>query len=167
MTLTKKSTIADINGAGGYIAIGRWTNGSDSSGGNYTANQGAHYAIGAPLVMPTTGTGSLACSNLMATSPTSAAGNVAPGSLQTATATLDLGTLTIKNFSATVTIGSDTAATFSKASASSGGEAFGGGVTVMTRLMGTDTTKPLIAVAYGAKLANTGDINGLVVLTCQ
>jgi hypothetical protein len=28
-------------------------------------------------------------------------------------------------------------------------------------------TKPLIAVAYGAKLPNTGDINGLVVLSCQ
>lgn len=165
-SLTKGSTIAEVNGAGGYIAIGRWTHGSDSSGGNYNANQGATYAVGAPLVM-TAGTGSLSCSALMSTAPTSATGSVAPGSLQTATATLDLTTLTLRNFSATVTIGADTAATFSKASALSGGGSFGGGVSVITRLMGTDTTKPLVAVAYGAKLANTGDINGLVVLSCQ
>src|SRR5262249_3445809 len=122
----KHSTIADINGAGGYVAIGRWTHGSDSSGGNYTANQGAHYAVGSPLTL-TTGTGSLSCTNLMATSPSSATGSVAPGSLVSATATLDLTTLSIVNFTATVTIGSDTAAIITKASAMAAGTSMGGG----------------------------------------
>ncbi|MEX3931277.1 hypothetical protein AB4Y32_05560 [Paraburkholderia phymatum] len=166
VSLTKGSTIADINGAGGYVAIGRWTHGSDSSGGNYTADQGAHYAVGTPLTL-TPGIGTLSCTNLMDTAPTSATGSVAPGSLVSATATLDLATLNLTNFSATVTIGADTAATFTKASASSSGSAMGGGVALMTRLMGNDSAKPLVAVAYGAKLTNTGDINGLVVLSCQ
>jgi hypothetical protein len=166
VSLTKGSTIADINGAGGYVAIGRWTDGSDNGGGTYNANQGSHYAVGTPLVL-TTGTGTLSCSALMSTSPTSASGNVAPGSLQSATATLDLTTLNLVNFTATVTIGTDTAASFTKASATSSGGVIGGGVALLARPMGTDATKPLIAVAYGAKLPNTGDINGLVVLSCQ
>jgi hypothetical protein len=53
-----------------------------------------------------------------------------------------------------------------KASAFANGLALGGGVSI-TRAMGSDVSKPLIAVAYGAKLANTGDVNGLVVLSCQ
>lgn len=115
VSLTKGSTIADINGAAGYVAIGRWTNGSDSSGGNYNANQGAHYAVGTPLTL-TPSTGTLSCTTLMATATTSATGSVVPGALVSATATLDLSTLNLTNFSATVTIGSDTAATFTRAS---------------------------------------------------
>ena len=166
VSLTKGSTIADINGAGGYVAIGRWTNGSDTGGGTFNANQGEHYAVGTSLVL-TPGTGTLNCSALMSTSPTSASGSVAPGSLQSATATLDLVTLNLINFTVTVTIGADKGASFTKASAPSSGGLIGGGIALLARPMGTDATKPLIAVAYGAKLANTGDINGLVVLSCQ
>lgn len=166
VALTKGSTIADVNGAGGYVAIGRWTHGSDSSGGNYNANQGAHYAVGNPLTL-TAGAGTLTCSALMSTAPTSASGSVAPGSLQSATATIDLATLSINNFTATVTIGTDNAASFTKATSMLSGSAMGGGVTLVTQLMGNDATKPLVAVAYGAHLANTGEINGLVVLSCQ
>ncbi|EUC12597.1 hypothetical protein [Paraburkholderia hospita] len=166
ISLTKHSTIADVNGVGGYVGIGRWTHGSDSSGGNYTANQGAHYAVGSPLTL-TTSAGSLSCTNLMATSPSSATGSVAPGSLVSATATLDLTTLSLVNFNATVTIGSDTAATITKASAMAAGTSMGGGVTTASQPMGNDITKPLLAVAYGAHLPNTGDVNGLVVLACQ
>jgi len=166
VSLTKGSTISEVGGVGGYVAVGRWTKGSDSSGGNYNANQGAHYAIGSALTL-TQGTQSLSCSALLSTSPTSVSGSVSPGSLVAATATLNMSTLSLTNFSATVSIGTDTNATFTKASAPAGGEAFGGGVTVITRAMGSDPTKPLVAVAYGAHLPNTGDINGLVVLSCS
>ncbi|MGZ2749901.1 hypothetical protein [Burkholderia stagnalis] len=166
VSLTKGSTIADINGAGGYIAIGRWTHGSDSSGGSYTANQGAHYAIGTPLTL-SPGTGSLSCSNVMATSPASTLGNVAPGTLVSASASLDLASLTLKNFVANVKIGADTGGVITVASVPTGGEAFGGGTSFLARTMGSDSSKPLVAIAYGAKLPNTGDINGLVVLSCH
>lgn len=164
--LTKGSTIADINGAGGFIAIGRWTKGSDTSGGNYTVNQGGIYAVGNPLTL-TAGTGTLACSSAMATSPTSVAGSVAPGTLTAATATFDKATLMLTNFSATVTIGSDVNATFTKASLSPKGLQMGGGLATMAEPMGNDASKPFIAIAYGAKLPNTGDISGVVVLSCQ
>lgn len=168
ISLNKGGTIADINGTGGYIAIGRWTNGSDTSGGTYNANQGATYAVGTPLTLTAAaGAGTLSCTSLMATSPSAANGSVAPGSFGSATAILDLSTLNLNNFTATVTIGSDTNASFSKASATSGGMSGGSGVTLLTRVMGTNAAKPLVAVAYGAKLTNTGDINGLVVLQCQ
>lgn len=166
VALTKGSTIAEVNGTGGYVAIGRWTHGSDSSGGNYNANQGAHYAVGNPLTL-TAGAGTLTCNALMSTAPVSASGSVAPGSLQSATAAIDLSTLSLNNFTATVTIGTDNAASFTKPTSMLSGSAMGGGVTLVTQLMGNDATKPLVAVAYGAHLANTGEINGLVVLSCQ
>jgi hypothetical protein len=156
--LTKGSTIADI--------IGRWTKGSDTGGGNYNANQGGIYAVGNPLTL-TAGAGTLACSAAMSTSPTSVSGSVAPGTLTAATATFNKATLMLTNFSATVTIGSDVNATFAKASISPQGVQLGGGMNTMAEPMGNDPTKPFIALAYGAKLTNTGDISGLVVLSCQ
>ena len=164
--LTKGSTIADINGAGGYIAVGRWTKGSDTGGGNYTVNQGGVYAVGNPLTLAA-GTGTLACSAAMSTSPTSVSGSVAPGTLTAATATFNKATLMLTNFSATVTIGSDVNATFTKTSVSPQGLQMGGGMATMAEPMGNDPTKPFIALAYGVKLTNTGDISGLVVLSCQ
>lgn len=166
ISLTKGSTIADINGAGGYIAIGRWTHGSDSSGGNYNENQGAHYAVGTHLTL-TRSSGTLGCSLLMATSPTSVSGSVAPGTLKAATATLDLASLNLQNFSATVAIGSDTAGTISQASMFADGGNFLTGGAFLVQTMGTDSTRPLVVIAYGAKLPNTGDINGLMVLSCK
>jgi hypothetical protein len=166
INLTEKSTIADINGIGGYVAIGRWTKGSDSSGGNYNANQGGVYAVGNPLTL-TAGSGTLACSAVMSTSPTSFSGNVAPGTLSSATATLDMTTLTLTNFAATVTIGSDVGASFTKASIPLKGVAIGGGMTTVTETVGNDPSKPLVALAYGVQLPSTGDINGMVVLSCH
>jgi hypothetical protein len=164
--LTKGSTIADINGTGGFIAIGRWTKGSDTSGGNYTANQGGIYIVGNPLTL-TAGTGTLACSAAMSTSPTSISGNTAVGTLKAATATFDKATLMLTNFSATVTIGSDVNATFTKASVSPTGLQTGGGIATMAEPMGNDASKPFIALAYGVNLPNTGDVSGVVVLSCQ
>ncbi|CAB3681000.1 hypothetical protein [Trinickia soli] len=166
VTLTKGGTIADINGAGGYVAIGRWTQGSDSSGGNYTANQGGTYVVGNPLTLTAT-SGTLSCSALMSTSPTAVTGSVAPGKLSAATATLDLSTMKLSNLSATVTIGSDVNATIAQSSVTAKGMQFSNGFTAMAEPMGNDASKPLIALAYGTKLTNTGDINGVIVFACQ
>lgn len=166
VTFTKGGTIADINGAGGYIAIGRWTHGSDTSGGAYTPYQGGTYVVGNPLTL-TAGSGTLACSAAMSTSPTSVTGSVAPGTLTAATATLDMSTLTLTNFSATITIGSDANATITQSSVTTKGLQMSNGFTAMAQPMGNDATKPLIALAYGTKLTNTGDITGVVVLACQ
>ncbi|WP_310633910.1 hypothetical protein [Paraburkholderia sp.] len=166
IVLTKHSTIADLNGAGNYIAIGRWTAGSDSSGGNYTANQGAVYAVGNPLTLTQT-SGTMTCVNVMATSPASATGSVAPGSLLSATATIDLSSRTLQNFAATVSIGSDSGATITKTSAALTGGSMGSGANLMVEPMGNDAAHPLVAVAYAGKLTNTGDVNGLVVLSCN
>ena len=42
----------------------------------------------------------------------------------------------------------------------------GGGMNVMSRLMGNDATHPPIAIVSAAKLPNTGDVTGAVVLAC-
>ncbi|WP_244131263.1 hypothetical protein [Burkholderia gladioli] len=166
LVLSKGSTIADIGGVSGVVAVGRWTAGSDSQGGNYTVNQGAPYAVGMPLTV-SPGTGTKTCSAIVSTSPSSATGNVSPGKLNSATATLDMATLQVNNFTANVTIGSDTAATITKTGFPVGGVSMGGGVSVITRFMGIDVNNPLIAIGYAGKLATTGDVNGLVVLSCS
>lgn len=166
VTLSKGGTIADINGAGGYVAIGRWTHGADTSGGNYTANQGGTYVVGNPLTLTAT-SGTLSCSALMSTSPTSVTGSVAPGKLSAATATLDLSTLKLNNLSATVTIGSDVNATITQSSVTAKGMQMSNGFTAMAEPVGNDASKPLIALAYGTKLTNTGDIAGVIVFACQ
>ena len=166
VSLTSQGVIADIAGTGGYVAIGRWTNGSDSGGGNFNANQGAHYVVGNPLKLQS-GTGTLACTSAFATKPTAVSGNTAPGTLVSATGTLDLATLTVKDFKVTVTIGSDTEASATKASALAGGQSMGGGMNVMTQVVGADAAHPLLGILYAAKLPNTGDVNGAVVLACN
>lgn len=167
VSLTSKGTIADITGTGGYVAIGRWTNGSDSGGGSFNANQGAHYVVGNPLKLQSGGTGTLACTGALATSPTAVSGNTAPGKLVSATGTLDLATLTVKDFKVTVTIGSDTEASATKATFSTGGQSMGGGMNVMAQMIGADAAHPMLGILYAAKLPNTGDVNGAVVLACN
>lgn len=163
--LSDNGTISDVAGVGGFVAIGRWTNGSDTTGGTYNANQGAAYAVGTPLTL-TASSGTLSCSKALATSPVSTSGSVAPGSLTAATATLDLATLTLSSFSATVAIGADSAFTFISSQVALNQVQSGGGNTFVSRVMGNDATKPVIAVSYGTHATSTGDINGLVVLTC-
>lgn len=165
-TLTPGSTIADINGVGGYIAIGRWTAGSDSQAGTYNANQGAVYAVGNPLTL-SANTGTMACTDLMATSPASASGNVAPGTLNSATATLDLSTRQLSALNMTFTIGSDSAAPITRTNVPAAGGQLTAGFSSFADVMGNDATKPLIALAYAVKLPSTGNVNGLVVLSCQ
>ena len=68
-------------------------------------NQGATCAVGSPLML-TAGTGTMACRNIKATAPATVAGGVSPGTLNSATATLDLASLTLKDLNINVSIGS-------------------------------------------------------------
>ncbi|TCK31774.1 hypothetical protein B0G84_8828 [Paraburkholderia sp. BL8N3] len=165
VTLNQPGVIADVNGYGGFISVGRWSKSSDSSGGTYNVNQGAPYAIGNPLTL-TAGTGTLNCTRYFNTAPTAVNGNVGQGTLNAATATLDLSTLTLTNLAFNVSIGSDQSYAFTSASASLNGMSSGNGATFITRVMGSDVNAPLVAVAYGTSAPTSGDINGLVVLSC-
>lgn len=165
VTLNQPGVVADVNGYGGFVSVGRWSKSSDSSGGTYNVNQGAPYAIGNPLTLAA-GTGTLNCTRYFDTAPTAVNGNIGQGTLNSATATLDLATLTLTNLTLNVTIGSDQSYAFTGVSASLNGTTSGGGTTFITRVMGSDVNAPLVAVAYGANATTSGDINGLVVLSC-
>ncbi|WP_035534236.1 hypothetical protein [Paraburkholderia sacchari] len=165
VTLNKPGVIADVNGYGGFVSIGRWTKSSDTSGGTYNVNQGAPYAIGNPLTL-TAGTGTLNCTRYFNTAPTAVNGNVGQGTLNSATATLDLSTLTLSNLAFNVSIGSDQSYAFTGATASLNGMSSGNGATFITRVMGSDVNAPLVAVAFGTNAPTSGGINGLVILSC-
>lgn len=164
-TIKETGSVYEIGGVGGTFAIGRWTDGSDTSGGTYNKNQGATYAVGSPLTL-TAGTGSMTCQNVKATAPVTVAGSVSPGTLNSATATLDLASLTLKSLNINVSIGSDQYYVVNGTTDYPiGSMTSGGGVTVSTVAMGT-ADSPYIAIAYGAHATTSGDFNGMVVLNC-
>jgi hypothetical protein len=163
--IKETGSVYEIGGVGGTFAIGRWTDGSDTSGGTYNKNQGATYAIGSPLTL-TAGTGTMACQNVKATAPATVAGSVTPGTLNSATATLDLASLTLKNLNINVSIGSDQFYVINgTTNYTIGAMTSAGGVTVSARAMGT-ADNPYVAIAYGAHATTSGDFNGMVVLSC-
>ncbi|WP_174910651.1 hypothetical protein [Burkholderia diffusa] len=171
-TLTK-GIVTDIAG-NGDIAIGRWADGADSAGATYNANQGQVWAIGVPVAIDTTSPVQMQCSLAFATRPTSTDGNTAPGSLNGATATLTSGTDTFGNPTINYTlnlqysIGSDQNQSFVGSSAigltelSSKTKS-----TLMSTVMGPDAKQPYLVVSYGIPAATTGNINGLVALSCK
>ncbi|AWU98433.1 hypothetical protein DM992_01785 [Burkholderia sp. JP2-270] len=167
-----KGIVTDLAG-NGAIAIGRWADGADSSGAAYNANQGQVWAIGVPVAIDTTSPVQMQCSLAFATRPTSADGNTAPGSLNGATATLTTGTDTFNpaiNYTLNLqySIGSDQNQSFVGTSAigltelSSKTKS-----TLMSTVMGTDAKQPYLVVSYGIPAATTGNINGLVALSCK
>ncbi|WP_107309951.1 hypothetical protein [Burkholderia metallica] len=171
-TLTK-GIVTDIAG-NGEIAIGRWADGADSAGATYNANQGQVWAVGAPVAIDATSPVQMQCSLAFATRPTSADGNTAPGSLNSATATLTNGTDSLGKPAINYTldlqysIGSDQNQSFV-------GTAMVGLTelksktrsTLMSTAMGTDAKQPYLVVSYGIPAATTGNINGLVALSCK
>ncbi|QTO44870.1 hypothetical protein [Burkholderia latens] len=171
-TLTK-GTVTDLAG-NGSIAIGRWADGADSSGASYNANQGQAWAVGVPVAIDASAPVQMQCSLAFATRPTPTDGNTAPGSLNGATATLTSGTDTFGNPGINYTlnlqysIGSDRDQTFV------GTSAIGSTVlsaktrsSLMSTVMGPDAKQPYLVVSYGIPAATTGNINGLVALSCK
>ncbi|MGT2512813.1 hypothetical protein [Cupriavidus basilensis] len=93
--------IVDVTGNGDF-AIGRWTDGS-SSVGSFSVNQSAHYVVGKPLALApnlTVGAPDIKanCTSIASTRPTAVSGNFAPGTLNSATATVDLTFATLDSF---------------------------------------------------------------------
>ncbi|KWF29864.1 hypothetical protein [Burkholderia pseudomultivorans] len=171
-TLTK-GVVTDLAG-NGDIAIGRWADGADSSGATYNANQGQVWAVGVPVAIDVTSPVQMQCSLAFATRPTSADGNTAPGSLTGATATLTSGTDTFGNTAINYTlnlqysIGSDQNQSFAGTSSvgltelSSKTKS-----TLMSTVMGSNAKQPYLIVSYGIPATTTGNINGLVALSCK
>lgn len=160
-------TIADVAGNGNY-AIGRWTNGTTSQG-NISVNQGAHYVVGKPLALPRTPgpTANLVCSLLTSTSPTAVSGNFPSGKVNNATAQISLGGPGIDTLTIDVAIGSDTHATATATGAPITGVSLSAAGTFQIETLGTDVTKPLLAVGYTITSPSSGDVSGVVVLQCQ
>lgn len=158
--------VEDVAGSDGVVAIGRWSDGSNSLGDAYNENQGAVYAVGNPLTL-TRSAGTLSCRMVHATQPTSLAGNVPSGKLNSAVGTLDLGTLQFANVALDVSIGSDQNYAIAMGGLTLGRLSVRQGLSTVSIAMGAEVTQPYIALAYAADLPQTGGINGLVVLKCE
>nr|WP_315595567.1 hypothetical protein [uncultured Cupriavidus sp.] len=166
-------TVADLAGNGAF-ALGRWTNGATSQG-NVSVNQGSHYVVGTPLtVTPDLTVGApdvkASCTLAAATQPTAVSGNFPVGKLNAATATVGLTFATLDSFSLDVAIGSDTHITSSITSAPLKGVSLGTASTPGTYLiqtLGTDAKKPFLAIGYTIPTPSSGDVSGVVVLSCQ
>ncbi|WP_179402880.1 hypothetical protein [Burkholderia guangdongensis] len=166
-------TITDIAGNGQY-AIGRWTAGSDSAGHTYAANQGQVWAVGVPIQVTMALDEKLTCSLVASTRPTATDGNTAPGSLDDASATVRFEKDVFDQFvpkadiSLRYSIGSDKGQSFE-------GATWLGAIqtstatrsSLMTRLVGSDPSKPYLVVSYGVSAPSTGGINGIAVLSCK
>jgi len=166
-------TVTDLAGNGSF-ALGRWTNGATSQG-NVSVNQGSHYVVGAPLtVTPDLTVGApdvkASCTVIAATQPTAVSGNFPVGKLNSATATVGLTFASLDSFALDVAIGSDTHATASLTNAPLKGVSLGTASvpgTYLIQTLGTDAKKPLLAVGYTIPTPSSGDVSGVVVLSCQ
>lgn len=166
-------TVADVSG-NGMFAVGRWTNGATSQG-NVSVNQGSHYVVGAPLtVSPDLTVGApdvkAACTVVAATQPTAVSGNFPAGKLNAATATVGLTFATLDSFTIDLAIGSDIHVTASLANAPLKGVSLGTASvpgTYLIQTLGADVKKPLLAIGYTVPSPSSGDVSGVVVLSCQ
>lgn len=167
-----RGSVTDMAG-NGQFAIGRWTDGSDSAGHSYNANQGQVWAVGAPVNVAVPWTG-FTCTLVAATRPTSSDGNTLPGVLKSATATVagardargvvqntvsltmqySIGSDLNQAFADRVPLGMIAASRLSRSSLS-------------TTFLGPDASKPYLVVSYGAHAPTAGLINGLAVLSCS
>lgn len=167
-----RGTVTDIAG-NGQFAIGRWTDGSDSGGHSYNANQGQVWAVGAPVAVAVPWTG-FTCTLVAATRPTSSDGNTLPGVLKSATANVtgqrdsrgavqhavsltmqySIGSDLNQTFSDRIALGAIATSRLSRSS-------------LYTTFLGPDASKPYLVVSYGAHAPTAGLINGLAVLSCS
>ncbi len=164
LTLTQ-GTVADVSGTADY-QVGRWTNGQGQNVVTISANQGAYYVVGKPLTLAADASGgTFNCSLASATKPTAVSGAVAPGTLTAATATIDKSTLSA-TITLTYSIGADQGATMTKTMILNSFSA-GSGAVVISSVLGSDATKPLLGLIYTVKAASSGDTSGSAVLSCQ
>jgi len=166
-------TVADVAGNGNF-AIGRWTNGATTQG-SVSVNQGGHYVVGVPLtVTPDLSVGApdvkASCTAIAATQPTAVSGNFPVGKINAATGTVGLTFASLDSFNIDLAIGSDAHVTSSITNAPLKGLSLGTSGkpgTYLVQTLGTDAKKPLVAVGYTIPSPSSGDVSGVVVLSCQ
>ncbi|WP_242468511.1 hypothetical protein [Burkholderia plantarii] len=170
-----KGVVTDLAGNGQY-AIGRWTDGTDSSGATYTKNQGRMWAVGTPLQVTLTPDTPLDCRLEAATRPVDINGNTAPGKLDTATLKAQVTEATRGDPKLAVdidlgySIGHDTQQSFKIHADNLSGVGYMssrvGGYTTVTRLVGKDKNAPYWLLSYTFNAPTTGAISGVAALAC-
>jgi hypothetical protein len=172
-------TVTDLSGDGSY-AIGKWTNGSDSSGATYNRNQARVWAVGRPVAVDLKPGAVMRCTLASKTQPAAMDGNTAPGTLLDASAeirrvsdedpaemTLSL-RYSIGQDEQTVTLESLPGAYTSRQSdASHNGAQRSGRYAVASRFLGRDPLKPYLAASYTLHSPTAGIISGMVALSCS
>ena len=172
-------TVTDLSGDGAY-AIGKWTDGSDSSGATYNRNQARFWAVGRPVDVTLEPGALMRCTLVSKTAPSTADGNTAPGTLVDASAEIHRASA---NESAEMTlslrysIGQDeetvklTSAPGSYTSrhreASRNGVQRSERYAVASRFIGRDPLRPYLATSYTLHSPTAGVISGMAVLSCS
>lgn len=172
-------TVTDLSGDGSY-AIGKWTNGSDSSGATYNRNQARVWAVGRPVDVDLKAGALMRCTLASKTQPAAMDGNTAPGTLLDASAeirrvsdkdpaemTLSL-RYSIGQDQQTVTLESMPGAyTSRQREASHNGAQRSERYAVASRFIGRDPLKPYLAASYTLHSPTAGLISGMVALSCS
>jgi len=164
-----RGTITDLSGNGHY-AIGRWTDGVDSQGHTYNANQGRVWVVGQPVTTATvTHGGTLTCALEAATRPVAIDGNTLPGRLTAGSATAYLGGDAPRyDLSLTYEIGHDNAQSMKATAVSLGLESSRRDQRMLfSTFLGGAPEKPYLAVAYTMQAPTVGTIHGLAVMACS
>ncbi|AJX34974.1 hypothetical protein [Burkholderia oklahomensis] len=164
-------TVTDLAG-NGQFAIGRWTNGNDSRGNTYNANQGRLWALGTPVSVALAANQSLTCSLAAATRPFAVDGNTAPGALTGASAKVypnpAMPTSVVYDLTFQYSIGSDTPRNVTLAALPVGlGMSRVNQYQVMSQFGGADAAKPYLLVAYTVQAPTAGAIAGVAALSCS
>jgi hypothetical protein len=172
-------TVADLSGDGSY-AIGKWTDGSDSSGATYNRNQARFWAVGRPVDVELKAGAVMRCTLASKTQLAAADGNTAPGTLFDASAeiqrvsekesaqmTLSL-RYSIGQDQQTVKLTSTPGGYTSRhREESRNGEQRSERYAVASRFIGRDPLRPYLATSYTLHSPTAGVISGMAVLSCS
>ena len=172
-------TVTDLAGDGSY-AIGKWTDGSDSSGATYNRNQGRVWAVGRPVDVDLKPGSVMHCTLASKTQPAAMDGNTAPGTLLDASAEIRRGsdkdraemTLSLRysigQDAQTVTLESLPGAyTSRQRETSHNGVQRSERYAVASRFVGRDPLRPYLAASYTLHSPTAGVISGMVALSCS
>lgn len=172
-------TVTDLAGDGSY-AIGKWTDGSDSSGATYNRNQARFWAVGRPVDVDLKPGAVMHCTLASKTQPAAMDGNTAPGTLLDASAEIrrasdkDRAEMTLSlrysigQDAQTVTLESLPGAyTSRQRETSHNGTQRSERYAVASRFIGRDPLRPYLAASYTLHSPTAGVISGMVALSCS
>lgn len=172
-------TVTDLAGDGSY-AIGKWTDGSDSSGATYNRNQARVWAVGRPVDVDLKPGAVMHCTLASKTQPAAMDGNTAPGTLLDASAEIrrasdkDRAEMTLSlrysigQDAQTVTLESLPGAyTSRQRETSHNGTQRSERYAVASRFIGRDPLRPYLAASYALHSPTAGAISGMVALSCS